>query len=79
MAAHAIMTGRISALASWPFRHCEQACAWPRVERDDSMTQTVRTLMWLMLAVLAALVSYSGFRGYLGPELLLNFANTVYC
>lgn len=43
------------------------------------MTQSRRVLMWLMLIVLAALVSYAGFRGYLSPELLINFANTFYC
>jgi hypothetical protein len=43
------------------------------------MTQTRRILMWLMLVVLAALVSYVGFRGYLTPEMLFNFANSFYC
>ena len=43
------------------------------------MTQTRRILMWLMLVALASLVSYIGFRGYLSPELLFNFANSFYC
>jgi len=43
------------------------------------MMQTRRILMWLMLVMLAALVSYVGFRGYLSPELLINFANSFYC
>ncbi|HXF66019.1 MAG TPA: hypothetical protein VNK67_04880 [Burkholderiales bacterium] len=43
------------------------------------MTQRLRILMWLMLIALAALVSYAGLRSYLGPELLLNFANAFYC
>lgn len=43
------------------------------------MTQTQKILMWLMLIVLASLVSYIGFRGYLSPELLIDFANTFYC
>ena len=43
------------------------------------MTQTRRMLIWMMLALLAAVVSYSGFRGYLSPELLINFANSFYC
>ena len=43
------------------------------------MIQTRRILMWLMLVVLAALVSYVGFRGYLTPEMLFNFANSFYC
>ena len=43
------------------------------------MTQVQRILMWLLLTALAALVSYVGFRGYLSPELLINFANSYYC
>jgi hypothetical protein len=43
------------------------------------MTQSRRILMWLMLLALAALVSYVGFRGYFSPELLINFANSIYC
>jgi hypothetical protein len=43
------------------------------------MTQTRRLLTWMMLALLAALVSYIGFRGYLSPELLIYFANSLYC
>jgi hypothetical protein len=43
------------------------------------MTQVQRILMWLLLTALAALVSYVGFRGYLSPELLINFANSFYC
>jgi hypothetical protein len=38
-----------------------------------------RALVWLALSVLAALVTYVSFRGYLTPELLLNFANWFYC
>lgn len=38
-----------------------------------------RMLMWLMLSVLAALVVYFGFRGYLNPELLFHFSNSLYC
>lgn len=43
------------------------------------MTQARRIMMWLILVVLAALVSYAGFRGYLSPEMLINFANSFYC
>ena len=43
------------------------------------MTQTHRVLTWMMLALLAAWVSYIGFRGYLSPELLIYFANSLYC
>ena len=38
-----------------------------------------RALMWLALSFLAALVVYAAFRGYLGSDLLLNFANAFYC
>ena len=41
--------------------------------------QRKRLLMWLMLSVLAALVGWVGFRGYLNPELLFHFANSLYC
>jgi cytochrome c oxidase subunit IV len=41
--------------------------------------QRKRLFMWLMLSVLAALVGYFGFRGYLTPELLFHFANSLYC
>ena len=43
------------------------------------MTQVRRIVMWLMLILLAVLVSYVGFRGYLSPEMLFNFANSFYC
>jgi len=33
----------------------------------------------MLLAALAAIVSYLGFRGYLSPELLINFSNSFYC
>lgn len=38
-----------------------------------------RMLMWLALSVFAALLAYFGFRGYLNPELLFHFANSLYC
>jgi hypothetical protein len=38
-----------------------------------------RMLMWLMLSVLAGLLGYFGFRGYLNPELLFHFANSLNC
>ena len=43
------------------------------------MAQTHKFLVWALLGILTALVSYFGIRGYLAPELLLNFANTLYC
>jgi hypothetical protein len=47
--------------------------------KNTAMVQTRRILTWLMLIALAALVSYVGFRGYLTPEMLFNFANAFYC
>jgi hypothetical protein len=38
-----------------------------------------RLTMWLLLSILAALLAYFGFRGYLNPELLFHFANSLYC
>jgi len=43
------------------------------------MTQARKILVWMLLAALAAIVSYLGFRGYLSPELLINFSNSFYC
>lgn len=43
------------------------------------MTQARRILLWLMLAALAAWVTYLAFRGYLSPELLLNFSSAFSC
>lgn len=43
------------------------------------MTQSKRALLWLMLVAFAALVTYLGFRGYLSPELLINFSNAFTC
>jgi hypothetical protein len=43
------------------------------------MTQAKRVLLWAILAVLAALLAYGAFRGYLSPELLLNFSNAFTC
>lgn len=39
----------------------------------------VRALVWLVLSVFAALLAWFGFRGYLNPELLFQFANSLYC
>jgi hypothetical protein len=43
------------------------------------MMQARKILVWMLLAALAAIVSYLGFRGYLSPELLINFSNSFYC
>lgn len=39
----------------------------------------LRGLIWLVLSVFAALLAWFGFRGYLNPELLFHFANSLYC
>jgi hypothetical protein len=36
-------------------------------------------LMWVVLSILAALLAWFGFRGYLNPELLFHFGNSLYC
>lgn len=36
-------------------------------------------LLWFVLSTLAALLAWFGFRGYLSPELLFHFANSLYC
>ena len=46
---------------------------------DGSMRETRKILIWLLIAALAAMVSYVGFRGYLNPDLLINFANSFSC
>jgi hypothetical protein len=38
-----------------------------------------RMVMWVALAVFVALLAWFGFRGYLNPELLFHFANSLYC
>ncbi len=41
--------------------------------------QMKRLAVWLMLGVLAALLGWFGLRGYLNPELLFYFANSLHC
>ena len=41
--------------------------------------QMKRLAVWLMLGVLAALLVWFGLRGYLNPELLFLFANSLHC
>ncbi|MDH3315851.1 MAG: hypothetical protein OEN48_09445 [Betaproteobacteria bacterium] len=43
------------------------------------VSQAKRIVLWLMLGALAAFLSYVAFRGYLSPELLLNFSNAFHC
>jgi hypothetical protein len=38
-----------------------------------------RLAMWLVVSVFVALLVYFGFRGYLNPELLFHFANSLIC
>ncbi len=39
----------------------------------------LRVLIWLVLSVFAGLLVWFGFRGYLNPELIFHFANSLYC
>lgn len=41
--------------------------------------QMKRLAVWLMLGVFAALLGWFGLRGYLNPELLFHFANSLHC
>lgn len=43
------------------------------------VSQWKRMLLWLVLGALAALVTYIAFRGYLSPELLINFSDAFRC
>jgi hypothetical protein len=52
-----------------PVRHPERASA-PGMRR---------AIAWVALAVIAATLGWLGFRGYLSPELLFHFANSLYC
>lgn len=47
--------------------------------RVHRMTQTHKAFAWLLLAALACFIAYMSFRGYLSPELLFDFANSVTC
>jgi hypothetical protein len=38
-----------------------------------------RLVIWLVVSVFAALLAYFGFRGYLSPELLFQFGNSLHC
>lgn len=38
-----------------------------------------KLLVWILLSVLAAIITYAAFRGYLGAEFLISFANTFSC
>ncbi|UCF74927.1 MAG: hypothetical protein JSU71_11780 [Betaproteobacteria bacterium] len=43
------------------------------------VSQAKRIVLWLVLGALAALLTYIAFRGYLSPELLINFSNAFRC
>lgn len=38
-----------------------------------------RLVRWIVLSIFAALLVYFGFRGYLNPEFLHQFANSLVC
>lgn len=43
------------------------------------MSQTVRALSWAAVTLIVAALCVLGFRGYLSADMLLNFANAMYC
>ena len=51
---------------------------FPHPERK-SAPGARRALAWVVLSLLAATIGWLGFRGYLNPELLFHFANSLYC
>jgi hypothetical protein len=51
----------------------------PRTFPTFAAPERRRALMWLLISVFAALLAYFGFRGYLTPELLFHFANSLIC
>lgn len=42
-------------------------------------TDARRLVKWLVVTLLAAMAGWLAFRGYLSPEMLLNFSNTFLC
>ena len=50
-----------------------------RVSNMIARSQLARAVLWLVTAVLAIVLAYAAFRGYLGAELLIGFANGVLC
>ena len=50
-------------------------------ERTTGMgpTQWRRAAAWAVLTVIVALLGWFGFRAYLTPELLFQFANALHC
>lgn len=47
-------------------------------DANDAKRQR-RVLFWLVLSAVALMLGWFGFRGYLNPELLFHFANSLYC
>ena len=43
------------------------------------LSQTRRATLWAIMAFIVGLLCLLAFRGYLGTEMLLNFANAFYC
>lgn len=43
------------------------------------ITARWKILTWALLSALAAAMTYAIFRGYLNPDLLLGFANSLTC
>jgi len=50
-----------------------------KVTGSPRAAEALKFLVWLLLAALVALIAYASIRGYLSPDMLLNFANSFYC
>jgi len=46
---------------------------------NQAAPQILRMVKWFLIAVLAVLVTVVVFRGYLSPDMLLNFADSFHC
>lgn len=43
------------------------------------MTQVQRKMAWALLVAAATAALYFAFRGYLSPELLIQFSDALHC
>jgi hypothetical protein len=47
--------------------------------RGANARRMLRAIVWMVLSVIALTLGWLGFRGYFDPELLFQFANSLYC
>lgn len=57
---------------------CNNQCDH-RPDRHPMTPSVQKLLVWILLSALAVMVTYAAFRGYLGAEFLIGFANTFSC